>query len=67
LTFISATEARQQLDALIDQVETSDQPVQIAGSQPRLPIGETHSILTSADIHSDIDQPLRIVPMATEQ
>ena len=32
MTFVSATEARQQLDALIDQVETSHQPVQIAGS-----------------------------------
>ena len=55
MTFVSATEARQQLDALIDQVETSHQPVQIAGSHG-------NAVLVSQDDWNAIQETLLQVP-----
>jgi prevent-host-death family protein len=54
LTFVSATEARQQLDALIDQVETSHQPVQIAGSHGS-------AVLVSQDDWNAIQETLHLL------
>lgn len=54
MTFVSATEAGQQLDALIDQVETSHQPVQIAGSH-------SNAVLVSQDDWNAIQETLPLL------
>ena len=54
MTFVSATEAGQQLDALIDQVETSHQPVQIAGSH-------SNAVLVSQDDWNAIQETLHLL------